>query len=135
MKTPLMSVLAGNGLTFKLAVVCVVFSSFIFASTPGFAQAAPEKGAVSEKGTVSIQRGSEAESALKMKEPSFQTREERLNAKPLDWNATIGKPRPKKLTPAEREALQRARPESSAGGAPNPNAEQEARKLYPDDWK
>ncbi|MGH7840510.1 MAG: hypothetical protein ACREQT_03215, partial [Candidatus Binataceae bacterium] len=86
-------------------------------------------------GTTSIQRGSDAEKALKMQEPQYQTREERLKAKPLDWNSTIGKPKPRTLTAAEREALRRARPESSAGGAPNPGANEEARKLHPDDWK
>ena len=70
-----------------------------------------------------------------MKEPSFQTREERLNAKPLDWNSTTGTPKPRTLTDAERKALQTAKPESAGPGAPNPNADEEARKLHPDDWK
>jgi hypothetical protein len=101
--------------------------SAIFASERSLAQTAPAEG------TTSIQHGSEK--AREMKEPSFQTREERLNAKPLDWNSTIGTPTPRTLTPNEQRALQSARPKSSAGGAPNRNAEKEARKLHPDDWK
>src|SRR5260370_38970970 len=121
--------LTGNGVAFKIIAVGVVLFSPIDAASPSLAQAAPE-GA-----TTSIQRGSEAEKALKMQEPSYQTRGERLNAKPLDWNSTIGKPKPHRLSRAEREALRRARPESSEGGAPNPNANEEAQKLHPDDWK
>jgi hypothetical protein len=105
----------------------IVAASAIFASEPSLAQTAPAGG------TTAIQHGSEK--AREMKEPSFQTREERLNAKPLDWNSTLGTPTPRTLTPAERRALQSAKPRSSAGGAPNPNAEQEARRLHPDDWK
>jgi hypothetical protein len=105
----------------------IVAVSAIFASEPSLAQTAPAGG------TTSIQQGSEK--AREMKEPSFQTREERLNAKPLDWNSTIGTPTPRTLTPNEQRALQSAKPKSSAGGAPNRNAEKEARKLHPDDWK
>jgi hypothetical protein len=54
---------------------------------------------------------------------------------PLDWNSTIGEPTPRTLSPAEEEALQKGQPESTQGGAPNPNADEEARKLHPDDWK
>ena len=107
----------------------VVFVSAIVASKPGFAQTAPAGS------TTTLQHGSDKEKALKLPEPSFQTREERLNAKPLDWNATIGKPKPRTPTAAERRALQNAKPTSSAGGKPNPGADEEARKLHPDDWK
>ena len=65
-----------------------------------------------------------------MEEPSYQTREERLKAKPLDWNSTVGKPKPHALSRAERDALRRARPETSAGGAPDPKADEEARKQH-----
>jgi hypothetical protein len=105
----------------------IVAVAAIFTAEPSLAQTAPPGG------TTSIQQGSEK--AREMKEPSFQTREERLNAKPLDWNSTIGTPTPRTLTPNERRALQGAKPKSSAGGAPNRNAEQEARRLHPDDWK
>ncbi len=128
MNLSLKPILSGAGLAFKLAVVWVAFSFLIF-PPPGHGQAA------SDNGTRSIQRGSESEKALKMEERSYQKREERLNAKPLDWNSTIGKPKPRRLTPAERSALRKARPERTEGGAPNPNADEEARKHYPDDWK
>ncbi len=123
------AILIRDGLASTMVVAGIVFFSAIVASKPALAQAA------SDGSTTSIQRGSEAEKTLKMQEPSYQTREERLNAKPLDWNSTIGKPKPHALTRAEREALRKARPESSDGGAPNPNADEEARKLHPDDWK
>src|SRR5262249_12156167 len=118
--------LTGHCFTFAMTASIVAVSA-IFASQPSLAQTAPAEG------TTSIQQGSEK--AREMKEPSFQTREERLNAKPLDWNSTIGTPTPRTLTPNEQRALQSARPKSSAGGAPNRNAEKEARKLHPDDWK
>jgi hypothetical protein len=117
--------LTGHGFAFRMAAGIVAVSA-IFASKPSLAQTAPAGG------TTSIQHGSEK--AREMKEPSFQTREERLKAKPLDWNSTIGTPTPRTLTADERRALQNARPKSSAGGRPNRNAEKEARKLHPDDW-
>ena|SRR5271165_2107398 len=121
--------LISDALAFKMAVAVIVLLPRIAAPTPALAQAA------ADAGTTSVQRGSDAEKALQLQEPSYQTREERLNAKPLDWNSTIGKPKPRTLTAAERQALRRARPESSGGGAPNPGADDEARKLHPDDWK
>ena len=82
------------------------------------------------------QHGSEAHKALKMEEPSFETREERLSAKPLDWNSTIGKPTPPRaLSPAEEEELRKVPPGSTEGGAAHPNANEEARKLHPNDWR
>jgi hypothetical protein len=117
-----------TGHSFGFAVtagIAVVFA--IYASEQGLAQTAPAGG------TTSIQQGSEK--AREMKEPSFQTREERLNAKPLDWNSTIGTPTPRTLTPDEQRASQSAKPKSAAGGKPNRNAAKEARKLHPDDWK
>jgi hypothetical protein len=97
------------------------------AATPGVAQTLPNGD------SQSIQHDSDK--ARELKEPSFQTREERLAAQPLDWNKTIGKPTPRTLTEKERKALQNARRGTSAGGAPNPKAEAEARRLHPDDWK
>ena len=111
-----------TGRSFAYAMTAgLVALSAIFVATPGLAQSS------------TIQHDSAK--ARTMKEPSFQTREERLNAKPLDWNTTIGTPKPRTLTAAERKALQTAKPELSGGGAPNPKAEEEARKLHPDDWK
>jgi len=118
--------LTGFCLAFAMtAGIVAVFA--IFASKPSLAQTAPSES------TTSIQHDSEK--ARAMKQPSFQTREERLKAQPLDWNSTIGTPTPRTLTAEEERALKTAKPKSSAGGAPNPNAEKEARKLHPDDWK
>ena len=103
--------------------------SAVVVSKPSLAQTAPNGG------STSITRDSEAERKLNLPAASFQTREERLNAKPLDWNTTIGKPKPLKLTAKERKALKNAKPETSSGGAPHPDAEAIARKLHPDDWK
>ena len=109
-----------TGRCFAFAMTAgIVAVSAIFASEPSLAQTAPAGG------TTSIQQGSEK--ARELKEPSFQTREERLRAQPLDWNSTIGTPKPA-LAPS-------AQPESSEGGAPNPNANEEAQKLHPADWK
>lgn len=94
------------------------------------------QGAVSvaaQDATASIKRDSEA--AKRLDEPSFQTREERLKSKPLDWNTTIGKPKRKAMTAAERKALEGAKPESHEGGQPNPKADEEARKMHPEEWK
>jgi hypothetical protein len=89
----------------------------------------------SDNATTTIKRGSEAEKALKMDEPSYQTREERLRAKPLDWNSTTGKPKTRAPTADERAAMAKAKPGATEGGAPNPKADEEARRLHPDDWK
>ena len=121
------AVLVGKGPAWKVAAAGIAFVSLAAAPMPGFAQA--------DSVTTSIQRGSEAEKAMKMKEPSYRTREERLNAKPLDWNSTIGKPKPRTPTATEKAAARKAKPGLAEGGAPNPKAEEEARKLHPDDWK
>ena len=123
---PLKASLAGLCLAFAMTAGIVAVSA-IFASKPSLAQTAPAAS------TTSIEHGSEK--AREMKEPSYQTREERLKAQPLDWNSTIGTPTPRTLTAEEQQALKSAKPQSSAGGKPNPNAEKEARKLHPDDWK
>lgn len=119
----------GDEPTIGSTVVGLVFLSLAVAVTPSLVRAAEDSP------TVAIQRDSDATRAMKMAEPSYQTREERLKAKPLDWEATSGKPKPRTLTPVEREALRTARPTSAEGGAPNPKADEEARRLHPDDWK
>ncbi|MYN06836.1 hypothetical protein [Pseudoduganella aquatica] len=83
--------------------------------------------------TTSIKRDADPQRAAA--EPSYQTREERLSAKPLDWNVTKGKPKRQSQTAAEKKALAGAKPELSEGGAPDPKADEEARRLHPDDWK
>jgi hypothetical protein len=111
----------GHGFAFAMAAgLAAVFA--IVASKQGFAQMEPTGNTAN---TMSIQRGSEK--ANELKEPSYQTREERLQAKPLDWNSTIGTPKP--LVPSSDQ------PEASASGAPNPNADEEALKLHPNEWK
>jgi len=117
----------GYGIAFAATAAAILGVSALVASTLSRAQTAPGGG------TTSIQRDSDE--ARKLPEPSFQTREERLRAKPLDWNSTIGTPKPRVLTEEERKLLERARPEAAEGGAPNPKAELEARRLHPDDWK
>jgi len=114
-------VLAVSAIFVSAIFVSAIFVAAIFVATPGLAQ--------------STTINHDSAKARQMKEPSFQTREERLNAKPLDWNSTIGTPKPHTPTAAERKALQGAKPGSAGGGAPNPKAEEEARKLHPDDWK
>ncbi len=118
--------LTGHGFAFAMTAGIVAVSA-IFAARPSLAQTAPAGG------TASLQHDSAK--ARELKEPSFRTREERLNAKPLDPRTTIGTPGPHVLTRAERRALRTAKPESSPGGAPDPNADAEARRLHPDDWK
>jgi hypothetical protein len=86
-------------------------------------------------GSTAITRGSDVERKLNLAEPSLATREERLKVQPLDWTTTIGKPTPRKLTATERKLLKNAKPTSSGGGAPHPEAEAEARRLHPEDWK
>lgn len=116
-----------RGFTLAVAAAGIVALSAIVVLTSSFAQTAPNTG------TASLERNSDK--ARKMKEPSFETREERLKAKPLDWNTTIGKPKPRVLTPEEKNALANAKAEASESGKPNPKAEEEARRLHPDDWK
>jgi hypothetical protein len=113
--------LTSHGFAFAVAAGTAAALAIV-ASKPSLAQMAPPG---NTPNTTSIQRDSER--AKELKEPSFQTREERLRAKPLDWNSTIGTPKPARVPSAQ--------PESSAGGAPNPNANEEAQKLHPDDWK
>ena len=114
----------------------LVAAAAILSPATSFAQAAsaaqPEP-ALPAGGSTSIQHDSEKARALT--EPSYQTQEERLAAKPLDWTTTIGTPTPRVLSAEEKKALQRAKRSSSTSGRPNPKAEEEARKLHPDDWK
>jgi len=65
----------------------------------------------------------------------FKTREGRLQSKPLDWNATIGKPTPRAKTSKEKEEEKKREPKSAKGGQRNPNSKREAQRLHPEDWK
>jgi V8-like Glu-specific endopeptidase len=62
----------------------------------------------------------------------FKTREGRLQQKPLDWNATIGKPTPR---PEVKEQEEKREPKTAKGGERNPNSKREAQRLHPQDWK
>jgi hypothetical protein len=120
----------GYGFAFAATAVAILGVSAIVASTLSRAQTAPTAAA---EPTAAIQHDSDE--ARKMKEPSFQTREERLSAKPLDWNVTTGTPKRRVLTEDERKLLERAQPESAEEGKPDARAEIEARRLHPEDWK
>jgi hypothetical protein len=119
--------LAAGPSNFCAALVSVVVIAFV---------AAPESARAAQgDATATIERQSSDAKATKMEEPSYETREERLKAKPLDWKATVGKPR--RVAPpgsAVRKPARKA-PASVQGGAPDPKAEEEARKLHPEDWK
>ncbi len=58
----------------------------------------------------------------------YHTREGRMQAKPLDWSSTIGKPRPVKRPPVK------GKPATSQPGTPNPDAKREGQRLNPEDW-
>ncbi len=65
----------------------------------------------------------------------FKTREGRLQSKPLDWNATVGKPTPRAKSPEEEELAKKREPKSAPSGRRNPKAKGEAQKLHPEDWE
>lgn len=121
--------LFGRGFAFAMTAAGALVFAEILAATPSLAQMD------TAGSTTSVERSVPKEEALRMKQPPLLTREERLRAKPLDWRVTIGKPTPRVLTEEERKALERAKPEASEAGAPNPKAEEEARRLHPEDWK
>jgi hypothetical protein len=54
-----------------------------------------------------------------MKEPSFETREERLNAKPLDWNSRSASPRRAPFLQPRKKRCEK----------PSPNRHREARRI------
>jgi V8-like Glu-specific endopeptidase len=96
----------------------------------GFAQEKEKK----QGATTSLRRESVKAQAEK-DAGKFKTREGRLKAKPLDWNATIGKPTPREKTKEEEEAAGQRKPQTAKGGARNPNWKREAQRLHPEDWK
>jgi hypothetical protein len=113
----------------KLTGFAVALTAFAVCATPGFAQSAPQDR------SQALVHGTPQERILRLREPLYLTREERLAAKPLDWRVTTGKSVPRALTPEELRELQTARPTAADGGRPDPRAEAEARRLHPDDWK
>jgi len=123
------AIVGGRGPTIRSVAASITFFAFavVLSASPALA--------ASDKNTATIESGSATTKAMKMKEPSYQTREERLKAKPLDWKATTGKPKARVLSPAEKRALRMAKPQSSEAGTPSPKADEEARKLHPNDWQ
>jgi V8-like Glu-specific endopeptidase len=65
----------------------------------------------------------------------FDTREGRLQAQPLDWDATRGTVTEIPATSPEVRAPVGEEPGASPGKAPTPQANEEAMKSFPDDWK
>ena len=85
--------------------------------------------------TSTIERKSQSPHAEK-ETNKFKTRKGRLEAKPLDWNSTIGKPEKSSgQSGVDEQRAQGEQPGSSVGGAPNPKAKRDARKRYPQDWR
>jgi V8-like Glu-specific endopeptidase len=97
----------------------------LLASGPGFAQQ-PTAGA-----TTTIDRKAVAKEA-DQDANKFKTREQRLQAKPLDWNSTIGKPT---APAAPAEGATQGQPGTSSGGAANPKADSDARRQFPNEWR
>ena len=64
----------------------------------------------------------------------YETREQRLQAKPLDWNSTIGTQPDSAAAPADNTARQEP-PGTAGGGAPNPKADSDARRQFPNEWR
>jgi len=60
----------------------------------------------------------------------WESRQERLNARPLDWNATRGTPG--RETPEPRI---RANPGQTSGGLPAPGSTRQAREAFPSEWQ
>ena len=67
----------------------------------------------------------------------FSTREQRLNAEPLDWDETRGEGmRTNAIEEPENSRGADGQPAGSAdGGAPDPSANAEAEALYPQEWE
>ncbi|MEA3292062.1 MAG: trypsin-like peptidase domain-containing protein [Pseudomonadota bacterium] len=65
----------------------------------------------------------------------FTTREARLQAQPLDWDATRGTVTEAPAISPEARDADVGEPGSSPGEAPDPQAEDDARASFPDDWK
>ena len=112
-----------------IAAIFVIVGSFPLISGHSLAQEA------AVGATRTIERKSVAPQA-DQNEARFATREGRLRAKPLDWNATTGKRgTPQAPTPAEEESVKSAKPSFAPGGASDPKSQEEAKRLYPDEWR
>ena len=65
---------------------------------------------------------------------TYQTRAGRLQAKPLDWSATIGKPTPPSAPSEPQSNNTNIQGSTSEGGLPNPRANLDAQRMHPNDW-
>jgi V8-like Glu-specific endopeptidase len=59
----------------------------------------------------------------------WESRQERLNAQPLDWNVTRGRP-----ARESGDTRIRGNPGQASGGAPTPGSARQAREAYPSEW-
>ncbi len=66
-------------------------------------------------------------------ERKFRTREDRMKVPPLDWNTTTGRPAGQPA-PA-RDNAPSGESGSTTGGAPNPKADDEAKRQFPNEWR
>jgi V8-like Glu-specific endopeptidase len=114
----------------KLQLVLWVLSLAIGGVAADHASAQPGE---KQGATTTLRRESVAAQAAR-DSGKFKTREGRLQAKPLDWNATIGKPTPPEKAIEEQRA-QPKEPGYSEGGRPDPNATKDAQKLHPEEWR
>ena len=83
--------------------------------------------------TTSIERDSTRASAAAT--GAFDTRDARLQAQPLDWDKTRGTVTEVPATSPEVRAPDTGEPGHSPGGEPTPEADQEATRTFPSDWK
>lgn len=108
----------------RLSSCLIIVAIGALVSVYGFGQEA------ATGGTTTIERKAVLEQADQDARP-YHTREGRLQAKPLDWNSTIGK----RVTPREKAPAKQGEPETTKGGSPNPDAKAEGQKLYPEEWR
>ncbi len=65
--------------------------------------------------------------------PKYNSREQRLQAKPLDWNSTIGKPNAPAQT--QDDTARQAPSGTAKGGTADPKADADARRQFPKEWQ
>jgi V8-like Glu-specific endopeptidase len=105
----------------------IVVALAFLASGQAFAQPAPAgETRTIERRSVVTQADQDAR--------KFRTREQRMQEKPLDWNTTIGTPSPPAVAPPA-DTSPRAEPGTAQGGAPNADADNEARRAFPNEWR
>jgi hypothetical protein len=113
----------------KRGASLAIFAMALLVSGGGLAQQPPAQ-KDSAAGTTTLDRKTVPQAV--QDENKFKTREQRLRAQPLDWNATIGKREP---APAPAESPAREENGAAAGGAPNPKADDDARRQFPNEWR